>query len=236
MTVNLNSKVSSYSDPLSPLFAQEVLDTETDLSLNCTLGNLQRLIDLYKTATEYYESVCNPRHLHFQQKLRTLFTRRDVLKLLNYQPSSNASKGVELPIQRKAEKTIKIHYNTMGSTFRKLRDNIQSQSKSLTYRLALRCQKSITPESDVCGGTPFTQFESEIEGIIEKCIQEKERVKKYIQNNYFTQIENLKSSEENEHCIRSLESKMDEEIRTEYSQIDSQKKRALAFIRKNTIG
>ncbi|CAG9315574.1 unnamed protein product [Blepharisma stoltei] len=149
-------------------FAEDVLNQEMALSIQCSIPQVSRLMELYSAAIEYYESIPDLKYLHYQERLQKLLTRRDVLKLLNDQPhrSSKLSESAPISIRkppeklklkikpvipyeeiaptqpvivRGAEEVITTHNKETNITSNKVRDNIRVQEgKELKERLEAR--------------------------------------------------------------------------------------------------
>jgi hypothetical protein len=77
---------------LAPNFAQEVMELEEQVNLNCTVPTVTRLMSLYKQAIEYYEADKNLKHIHYQERMQSLMTKNNVILLL-----TNAASPVTSP-------------------------------------------------------------------------------------------------------------------------------------------
>ena len=54
-----------------------------DLDYFCNLNTLKQLLELYSQAVEYFESLNDPRHMQYQERMQNLLMRRDVLAVMN---------------------------------------------------------------------------------------------------------------------------------------------------------
>ena len=163
---------------LDSSFAQEVLDLEEKLNLNCTLSAVARLMELYTKAIEFYEAEKNLKHIHYQERMQSLLTRSNVIQLFNSTQTSNkhnniitgASKNpnssetkapspknklwinTELKVERTCDKVIKQHTVDNVNLSQKLHDNIKNQYEGLNLRLFER-KKASTPRINSNFGT-----------------------------------------------------------------------------------
>ncbi|CAG9318038.1 unnamed protein product [Blepharisma stoltei] len=64
-------------------YAARLLDKEIDLETECTLENLQRLIQFYSEIIEYFEHINDPRFYDFQDRMHKTLMRPEILKLMN---------------------------------------------------------------------------------------------------------------------------------------------------------
>ena len=76
-------KEEPVEDNLPPSFAQNVLELETSLDFNCTLEVVNKLMELYTQAIEYYESIQNHNYLHYQERMHSILMRPDVIQILH---------------------------------------------------------------------------------------------------------------------------------------------------------
>ena len=132
-------------------FAQQVLDLEGEIDFNCELSTVKRLIELYTAAIEFYEAVQNNKYLHYKDRLQALFSRNDVLELLEHRDATkqrprrktlSLSHASSLMANRSAEKELSEHYSSSSNLLRKLQQNIQNQCSSLAKRLHERRLKN----------------------------------------------------------------------------------------------
>ena len=96
--VSLQVKSSLPSD-----FAMQILDKEIELETECTLQTLKEVVELYRTAIEYYEDMKNPKYWDFQERLQKILMRPTVLKVMKEENTSyRNTHGMRLsPVKRK---------------------------------------------------------------------------------------------------------------------------------------
>ena len=153
---------------LTPVFAQEVLDLEEQLNINCTLPIVTRLMELYKKAIEFYEAEKNLKHIHYQERMQNLLSRNNVISL--FKSTHNAGKqnnaitetlkipeiktperrspssklklliNTDLNVERTCEKVIKQHTASNSNLSQRIYDNLKNQSEGLNQRLFERRQ------------------------------------------------------------------------------------------------
>lgn len=167
------SPTPDLSPVLSSNFAQEVLDLEGELDFSCNMIIVQRLMHLYSQAVEYFESIKDPKYLHYQERMQNLLTRKDVLLAIkNPEPVNRTSmtptpesfkRKVEhrqkirakqadvhlnrnIKTERNAEQTIITHSTSNSQISNKLKENLKLQSEALNQRLLDRIKsKSPSP-------------------------------------------------------------------------------------------
>ena len=67
---------------LAPNFAQEILELEVEVNINCTAPSVARLMSLYKQAIEQYEADPNQKHINYQEKMQSLMTKANIIQIL----------------------------------------------------------------------------------------------------------------------------------------------------------
>ena len=67
---------------LSPNFAQEILDLEEEVNLNCTVPSVTRLMSLYKQAIEQFEADPTQKHTNYQERMQKLMTKSNIIQIL----------------------------------------------------------------------------------------------------------------------------------------------------------
>lgn len=213
--------ISYEEPPTMPVnFAQEVLDLEGEIDIQCNLTNVKRLMELYSLAIECYGAQQGHRYLHYRSRLHNLLAREDVQYLLENPTVPEMSrieelkmkKRVKIPrkaidnnalaINRTTEKTLQNHKIESSTSSKMLQSNLKSQCESLCIRLIQRKEKNKekhdSVESDKSGGvrcsskTKLEHFELEIEIVMEKYIEEKYSVKSEIESKFDEQIREIK--------------------------------------------
>jgi hypothetical protein len=71
------------SHHISKSFAQDLLDLEVEVNLNCNLEKVRKLMELYSKAIEFYEENKNPMYTYYNEKIQNLLARDDVVSILN---------------------------------------------------------------------------------------------------------------------------------------------------------
>ncbi|OMJ92574.1 hypothetical protein SteCoe_4583 [Stentor coeruleus] len=114
----MNKKKSNPSSPrglalnllpsLPEHFAEHVLDYEIELDLDCNINTILKLMELYKSAIEYYESVSDPKYIHYQERLHNLLARKDVITLLNAGSPTSVSKLTPSEIIKKMQDQVAL--------------------------------------------------------------------------------------------------------------------------------
>ena len=89
-----NSKNSEKSKikPLPPDFFEQVLICEIQMKRSFSMPLLQKLINYYSQAIEYYESICDPRFTRYSKSLQLLLMQPEVMKHINLQTSEGKIK------------------------------------------------------------------------------------------------------------------------------------------------
>ena len=82
------SKVTS----LPPNFFEQVLVCEIQMKKGFSMSTLQKLINYYSQAIEYYESINDPRFARYSKSLQLLLMQPEVMKHINLQTSKGKIK------------------------------------------------------------------------------------------------------------------------------------------------
>ncbi|CAG9318013.1 unnamed protein product [Blepharisma stoltei] len=174
-------KSNSFIEPspsLSSGFAQEVLDLEGELDFCCNIETIQRLLQLYTQAIEFFESIKDPKYLHYQERMQNLLARKDVLQVIKNPQGENRSVtptptlstetfkkkaeqrqkmrvkqadvhlNKDVAIERNAEQTIITHASSNTMIKGKIKENLKLQADSLNMRLHERKSHCKTPSPD----------------------------------------------------------------------------------------
>lgn len=67
---------------LASNFAQEVIELEEQVNVNCTVVTVTKLMSLYKQAIEFYEADRDLKHIHYQERMQNLMTKTNVIQVL----------------------------------------------------------------------------------------------------------------------------------------------------------
>ncbi|OMJ84987.1 hypothetical protein SteCoe_13824 [Stentor coeruleus] len=136
----MNKKKSNPSSPkgltlnllpgLPEHFAEHVLDYETELDLDCNINTILKLMELYKSAIEYYESINDPKYIHYQERLHNLLARKDVITLLNVGSPTSVSKL------------------TPGEIIKKMQDQVAIRQRYRSYQVNMFMTKCLTENRD----------------------------------------------------------------------------------------
>ena len=104
-----NSKNSEKSKikPLPPDFFEQVLICEIQMKRSFSMPLLQKLINYYSQAIEYYESICDPRFTRYSKSLQLLLMQPEVMKHINLQTSEGKIKDQKQ--ERKKEILDEMH-------------------------------------------------------------------------------------------------------------------------------
>ena len=239
----------SYPPPCTPItatFAQEMLDLEEQVNLHCSMPLVTRLVSLYRKAIEFYEADKNLKHIHYQDRLRLLLSKTNVLLLLKastlpsaqpHPPHSPKNKQVfELVVERNCEKVIKEHLEGNMDVAKKIQNNLRGQSESLNQRILQRKiahsprafkkfgfdEASTDRESG--NSNPLEEFEKELEEILENYIKSKKKLKKAIQLKYqehFNEANSMHSQKEQ--LLQELRKSMNLEVQQALLEADSKR-------------
>ena len=94
------SKITS----LPPNFFEQVLVCEIQMKKGFSMVTLQKLINYYSQAIEYYESINDPRFARYSKSLQLLLMQPEVMKHINLQ----TSKG-KIKVQKQERKKEVMH-------------------------------------------------------------------------------------------------------------------------------
>ena len=249
---------------ISPSFAQTVLDLESELNYKCTMNNVKKLMELYTKAIEFYEEVKNPKYTHYQERMQILLTRKDVQALLNktVKPKFNhmhqeeikenigpnhvgKSSLPKLPLERNCEKVVQNHNVETSIVSKQIVEHLRTQSESLLQRVesrrnarSKRFRVFETNQCDKSGGeariTPAEEFELEVEIIMERFVEEKNIMKREIEekyNEYLSEV-NCMEGEIIKSLVGELKKNMKLEIEERIKEMEAKRAGAIAVARK----
>jgi hypothetical protein len=151
----------------------------------------------------------------------------------------------ELVLERNCEKVLKDHMSGNFNVAQKIQDNLKGQAESLTQRIIMRKlthspksdQKFLFDESstDRDSGTnnPVEEFEKEVEEILEKCLNEKNKAKKEIKEKYQQHFDETQHfhGEIKEMLVDELKNRMLIEINQAFTDADLQRNDEVANAR-----
>ena len=101
------SKEKPKIKPLPPDFFEQVLICEIQMKRSFSMPLLQKLINYYSQAIEYYESICDPRFTRYSKSLQLLLMQPEVMKHINLQSSTGKIKVQKQ--ERKKEIMDELH-------------------------------------------------------------------------------------------------------------------------------
>ena len=101
------SKEKPKIKPLPPDFFEQVLICEIQMKRSFSMPLLQKLINYYSQAIEYYESICDPRFTRYSKSLQLLLMQPEVMKHINLQTSKGKIKVQKQ--ERKKEIMDELH-------------------------------------------------------------------------------------------------------------------------------
>ncbi len=93
--------------PLPPDFFEQVLIAEIQMKRSFSMPLLQKLINYYSQAIEYYESQCDPKFVRYSKSLQLLLMQPEVMKHINLQTSKGKIKVQKQ--ERKKEILDELH-------------------------------------------------------------------------------------------------------------------------------
>ena len=93
--------------PLPPDFFEQVLICEIQMKRGFNMNLLQKLINYYSQAIEYYESICDPKFVRYSKSLQLLLMQPEVMKHINLQTSKGKIKVQKQ--ERKKEIINELH-------------------------------------------------------------------------------------------------------------------------------
>ena len=106
--------------PLPPDFFEQVLICEIQMKRSFNMNLLQKLINYYSQAIEYYESISDPKFARYSKSLQLLLMQPEVMKHINLQ----TSKG-KIKVQKQERKK----YNRSPERIEAINNKILHQSK-----------------------------------------------------------------------------------------------------------
>lgn len=83
-------------------FATKLLEKEQELERDCSLQTIEKLVQLYTEAIEYFEYTNDGKCKDFQERMHQILTRTDVLEAVKLQTQSSPNKSISMQ-QRKIE-------------------------------------------------------------------------------------------------------------------------------------
>ena len=92
---------------LPPDFFEQVLICEIQMKRSFSMPLLQKLINYYSQAIEYYESICDPRFARYSKSLQLLLMQPEVMKHITLQSSKGKIKVQKQ--ERKKEIMDELH-------------------------------------------------------------------------------------------------------------------------------
>ena len=117
------SKEKPKIKPLPPDFFEQVLICEIQMKRSFSMPLLQKLINYYSQAIEYYESICDPRFTRYSKSLQLLLMQPEVMKHINLQ----TSKGKIIVQKQERKKEIMDELNNVDKIYEK-KDNKDAQN------------------------------------------------------------------------------------------------------------
>ena len=88
----MQSSVKKKITSLPPNFFEQVLVCEIQMKKGFSMATLQKLINYYSQAIEYYESINDPRFARYSKSLQLLLMQPEVMKHINLQTSKGKIK------------------------------------------------------------------------------------------------------------------------------------------------
>lgn len=232
---------------IRPAFAQSVLDLEIEFNFSPSLASLQSLTNIYTEAIEFYESHKNPKFTYYKTKLQTLLSRPEVLSLLTPpQPIPIAKKVPNLQFNRSCEKTLQDYQTESSSLSKRIKDNVKTQSETLTDRLEKRkktrnlnkikgTEARFVDQS--AGLNPVEVFESEVEEIMERYAESKALAKKQVEDVYSEYLLELGQNEDGilKEVLNQMKKTMAEEIVNKLKELDEKRAEEITLARKKLM-
>ena len=78
-------KAAEKKDTLPDDFFEQILACEIQLKKGFSMNTLRKLINLYSSAVEYYESINDPRYMRYSKSLQVLLLQPQIVKQINMQ-------------------------------------------------------------------------------------------------------------------------------------------------------
>ena len=100
---------------LATNFAQEVIELEEQVNINCTVTTVTKLMSLYRQAIEHYEADKDLKHIHYQERMQSLMTKTNVIQVLT-QAASPAPSPRPPPLTSPKSLTLSFSRNLEIST------------------------------------------------------------------------------------------------------------------------
>ena len=127
-----NSKFSGKSKikPLPPDFFEQVLICEIQMKRSFSMPLLQKLINYYSQAIEYYESISDPKFARYSKSLQLLLVQPEVMKHINL----TTSKGKIKVQKQERKKEIMNEFQNVDKIYEKKENkdakNLITQTKA----------------------------------------------------------------------------------------------------------
>ena len=127
-----NSKISGKSKikPLPPDFFEQVLICEIQMKRSFSMPLLQKLINYYSQAIEYYESISDPKFARYSKSLQLLLMQPEVMKHINL----TTSKGKIKVQKQERKKEIMNEFQNVDKIYEKKENkdakNLITQTKA----------------------------------------------------------------------------------------------------------
>ena len=118
-----NNSEKSKIKPLPPDFFEQILICEIQMKQGFSMPVLEKLINYYSQAIEYYESICDPRFTRYSKSLQLLLMQPEVMKHINLQ----SSEGKIKVLKQERKKEILDEINNVDKIFEK-KDNKVAQN------------------------------------------------------------------------------------------------------------
>ena len=149
----------------------EIVELENSIKAECTFKKLHQIMELYKRVIENYSSIEDPRALEYQNRMKTLLSSsavRNVLTGSNPLMNNRRSGEIirELSTERVVNRCISLHSSENALASETAQNDLKAQSDYLNSRIIKRRRFS----------QGFGLFEREVEKVIEKYAEEKEKL------------------------------------------------------------
>ena len=205
LVINMNSShlhtdhipYTAAIEGLPAQFAENVLDLEGYLDFQCDIDSINRLIELYTRAIEYYGAKQDNKYLHYKSRLQNLMARDEVLFLLEYPEVGCIERGADFEllseearrdrlsgglqrdelVHKEIEDALSAHYleSTQGS--KEAVDNLKRQGTVLENRLRKR-----KDGADVSNDGELLQ--TKLENVMDWFLEEREAARKKLEEEY----------------------------------------------------
>ena len=155
----------------SELQFSEIAILEKSIKEECTLEKLKEIMDLYKIAIEHYAALGDQRSQEYQSRMKNLLSlssTRNALSSSSSMISKRKSREfvMDLSTERVVHKEIKRHNSETQYATEIAQNDLKAQSDALNVRVLQRRKSNKN----------FSMFEKHVEKIIEKYVEEKEKL------------------------------------------------------------